>query len=243
MSTTEQFNVIVINKAGKVGKSTISKHLIAPMLRADWIQVETFNDSGQGATAKVAGRKFEFVAEAVVGATKSLCIDIGNSNYQAVMKELQEIDGFASRIHCWVVPCKESAGVMNDSLSTVADLIDYLGVDPGRIVVLPNDIEAPEEGLDSFKKLVLAAKKIGFHFCSVAIPQNPKFDVFNADERSVFQIAADDTDYDAAIAAEPDDEKRRRLTQASILRGRARTLAGKFKQVWSALPLASLAAA
>jgi len=73
-----------------------------------------------------------------------------------------------------------------------ADLIDNLGVDPGRIVVLPNDIEAPEEGLDSFKRLVLAAKKIGFHFCSVAIPQNPKFDVFNADERSVIEIAADE---------------------------------------------------
>jgi hypothetical protein len=240
MRTTEQFIVIVINKAGKVGKSTISKHLVAPMLGADWIQVETFNDSGQGAKAKVAGRRFEFVAEAVVGATKSLCIDVGNSNYQAVMKELQEIDGFASRIHCWVVPCRESAGVMNDSLSTVADLVDDLGVDPGRIVVLPNDIEAPEEGLDSFKKLVLAAKTIGFHFCSVAVPQNPKFDVFNADERSVIEIAADDTDYDAAIAAESDEERRYRLTQASVLRSRARTLAGRLKQVWAALSLAGL---
>jgi len=63
------FNVIVIDKAGKVGKSTVAKHLIAPMLGADWIQVETFNDSGKGAAAKVAGRKFEYVAEAVVGGT------------------------------------------------------------------------------------------------------------------------------------------------------------------------------
>lgn len=243
MSNTAQFNVIVINKAGKVGKSTISKHLIAPMLGADWIQVETFNDSGMGAKAMVAGRKFEFVAEAAVGATRSLCIDIGNSNYQAAMKELQEIDGFASRIHLWVVPCKESAGVMNDSLSTIFDLIKNLNLHPGRIVVLPNDVEAPEEGLDSFKKLAHAATKYGFHFCSVAIPQNPKFDVFNADERSVIQIAADETDYDAAIAAETDYDQRDRLAQALILRGRARTLAGKLKQVWSASPLASLVAA
>lgn len=240
--SSKQFNVIVINKAGKVGKSTISKHLIAPMLGADWIQVETFNDSGQGAKAKVAGRRFEFVAEAVVGATKSLCIDIGNSNYQAVMKELEEIDGFANRIHYWVVPCKDSAGVMNDSLSTVADLIERLDVDPGRIVVLPNDID-PDEGLDSFRKLVLAAKKFGFHFCAVAIPQNPKFDAFNADERSVMEIAADDTDYDAAIATQTDDERRHQLTQASLLRDRARALAGKMKQVWGASPLESLAGA
>jgi hypothetical protein len=186
-------NVIVINKAGKVGKSTIAKHLIAPMLDADWIQVETFNDSGKGAVAKVAGRKFEFVAEAVVGATGSRCIDIGNSNYQAVMKELQQIHGFAARIDLWVVPCKESAGIMNDALSTVGELIDKLGVDPSRIVVLPNDIEAPEEGLDSFANVRLAAKKFGFHFCETAVPQNPKFDVFNRDERSVIEIAADET--------------------------------------------------
>jgi hypothetical protein len=234
-------NVIVINKAGKVGKSTISKHLIAPMLGADWIQVETFNDSGSGAKAMVAGRNFEFVAEAAVSATRSLCIDIGNSNYQAAMKELQEIDGFADRVQLWVVPCKESAGVMNDSLSTVLDLIKNLGVHPSRILVLPNDVESPEEGLVSFKKLALAATKYGFHFCTVAIPQNPKFDVFNADERSVMQIAADDTDYDAAIADETDFDQRDRLAQALILRGRARALAGKLNQVWLASPLASLA--
>lgn len=243
MITKDKFSVIVINKAGKVGKSTISKHLIAPLLDADWIQVETFNDSGQGAKAKVAGRKFEFVAEAVVGATKSLCIDVGNSNYQSVMKELQAIGEIASRIHCWVIPCNDTAGVMNDSLSTIVDLIDNLGVDPARIMVLPNDIESPEEGLEKFTKLDLASKKIGFHFCRIAIPQEPRFDVFNADDRSVIQFAADDTDYDAAIAVEADDDQRYRLTQALILRGRARRLSAKFRQVWSSSPLASLSAA
>jgi hypothetical protein len=241
MSNT--FNVIVINKAGNVGKSTVSKHLIAPMLGADWIQVETFNDSGKGATVKVAGRKFEYVAQAVVGAGVGLCIDIGSSNYQAVMKELQEIDGIAARIDYWVIPCKENAGTMNDALSTVADLIDKLGVDPSRIVVLPNEIEAPEEGLDSFEKVRLAAKKYSFHFCNTAIPQNPKFDVFNADERSVIDIAADETDFDAAIAAEGDVQERRRLAQKSILRCRARNLAETLKRVWAALPLATSAAA
>lgn len=243
MNTKDKFSVIVINKAGKVGKSTISKHFVAPLLGADWIQVETFNDSGHGAKAKVAGRKFEFVAEAIVGATKSLCIDVGNSNYQAVMKELQAIGDIANRIDCWVIPCKESAGVMNDSLATIVDLIDKLGVDPARIMVLPNDIESPEEGLEKFVKLDLASKKIGFHFCRVAIPEEPKFDVFNADERSIVQFAADDTDYDAAIAVATDDDHRYRLTQASILRGRARRLTQLFRQVWSESPLASLSAA
>lgn len=243
MNTTQKINFAVINKAGKVGKSTISKHLIAPMLNADWIQVETFNDSGQGAKAKVAGRMFEFVAEAVFGATRSLCIDIGNSNYQAAMKELQELDRFADRIHGWVVPCTQSAGVMNDSLSTVMDLIEKLGVDPRRIVVLPNDIEIPEEAPANFRKLALAAEKFGFHFCEVVVPQYRRFDAFNLDKRPVTEIAADDFDFDAAIAAEIDIDKRHSLTQAACLSSRSRTIAGRMREVWFGSPLASLAAA
>jgi hypothetical protein len=104
MDTKKHVNVVVINKAGKVGKSTISKHLVAPMLGADWIQVETFNDSGQGAKAKIAGRKFDYVAEAVLDATRSLCIDIGNSNYQASLKEMRDIwaaAGFKDTLLRW----------------------------------------------------------------------------------------------------------------------------------------------
>ncbi|WP_337179462.1 hypothetical protein [Hydrogenophaga borbori] len=240
MDAKKHVNVVVINKAGKVGKSTISKHLVAPMLGADWIQVETFNDSGQGAKAKIAGRKFDYVAEAVLDATRSLCIDIGNSNYQASLKEMRDIDGFADRIHCWIIPCKESAGVMNDSLTTVKDLIEKLNVDPNRIVILPNAIEDPEEGLDGFWKIANAAKAIKFHFCEVAIPQNPKFDVFNEDPRTVIEIATDSTDYDAMNATETDPEKRYANTQASLLRRRARTLAGRLHEVWTKSPLDSL---
>ena len=75
------------------------------------------------------------------------------------------------------------------------------------------------------------------------MPQNPKFDVFNSDKRSVIEIASDETDFDAAIAGEADAEKRHRMTQASILQSRARTLAITLRQVWMALPLAQLAAA
>ena len=65
MSKSKIYNVVVVNKAGKVGKSTLAKHLVVPMLKADWIQVETFNDTGAGALAPIAGRKFGFVAEAI----------------------------------------------------------------------------------------------------------------------------------------------------------------------------------
>lgn len=234
MLNNKPYYVVVINKAGKVGKSTLSKNFIAPMLCADWLQVETFNDSGEGAKQKIAGRKFEFVAKEVYRAKNSLCIDVGNSNYQAAMKELKSLDSFANRIHLWLIPCKESAGVMNDSLATVEDLINNLGVDPRRIVVLPNDIESPEDGLDGFRNIARAAKEFGFQFCEIAIPQESKFDNFNADMRSVFEIAKDETDFDAELDRLAEGEEKERLVQEMHLRDRARGLSGRFRQVWAA---------
>jgi len=240
MSTNLRFNVVVINKAGKVGKSTLSKHLIAPLLGADWIQVETFNDSGQGASAKVAGRKLGFVAEAIATSERSKCIDVGNSNYESAKKEMSQIDGFTDEIDYWVVPCKESAGVMNDSLSTVAELINDLNVDPARIVVIPNEIERPEDGLDSFSSVVAAANRFNFHFCTMAIGENQIFDVFNGDSRSIFQIASADVDYGLLIAKEADPDARAKLAQAKVLQGRARYLARNLAAVWASSPLSSM---
>lgn len=243
MSTRNRATVVVINKAGKVGKSTLSKHLISPMLGADLIQVETFNDTGHGAQIKVAGRNFEHIAAEVIEGTKNMCIDVGNSNYQTVMKEMQENVDFARRIHFWVIPCRDSAGVINDSLSTVQDLLSRLEVDPARIVILANDIEEPEAGLENFNTVRAAAKHFGFHFCETAIPQNPKFDVFNARPESVMRIAEDDTDYDAKIAVESDGLAREELTRAVLLRGRAQWIASRLRLVWNKSPLVSLTAA
>lgn len=233
-------NVIVINKAGKVGKSTIAKQLISPMMGAEWIQVETFNDSGTGAKAKIAGRRFGFIAEAVAALTGSKCIDIGNSNYEAAMKEMRQIEGFADEIAFWVVPCRQSAGMMNDTISTVGELINDLGVEPARIVVIPNGIEDSEFGLDAFASVARAASRIGFHFCKAPLVEAPTFDVFNKDERSILEIAAEKVDYAALIGAEADADKREKLAAAKVLSGRARFLARNLRGVWAATPLAAL---
>lgn len=240
MKNHNPVNVAVINKAGKVGKSTISKHLIAPMLGASWIKIETFNSSAVGSEAKINGRKFDYVAERIISREQSFCIDIGSSNYQAVMKSLAEIDGISHKIDFWVVPCRESAGVITDSLSTIEDLVNELGVDPAKIIVIQNFIEDTEEPSRVFDGVVEAAHIVGFNFCRIAIPHNPKFDAFDASEKSVMEIASDDTDFDALIERETNSEDRLRLTREVIAVRRAKSLAGRLREVWSATPLARI---
>lgn len=212
------------------------------MLSAEWIQVETFNDTGNGSGAKISGRKFGFVSDAVAAATSNKVIDIGNSNYESAVKEMKQIDGFVDEIDFWVIPCKENAGMINDSISTVAELINDLAVDPSKIIMIPNEIERPEDGLDSFAAAMKAAKKAGFHFCQAPIVENARFDTFNADPRSIMEIAADDVDYTALIAAEEDPEKRADLASKKTLQGRARFLARNLRGVWDSTPMAALTA-
>lgn len=238
-----QINIVVINKAGKVGKSTISKHLIVPMLGAEWIQVETWNDTGTGSTQKVSGRKFGYVAQAVAASTANIVIDVGNSNFEEAKKEMMQIDGFVDQIDFWVVPCKENAGVQNDSISTVGVLINDLDVKPSKIIVIPNEVERPEEGLAGFDPVARAAVKFGFHFCPSPIVQNPKFDIFNTFPRSILEVADENIDYSALIvAAGTDLLKRDSLAEAMVLQGRARFLARNLRGVWAATPLSSLTA-
>lgn len=240
MKNYNSVNVAVINKAGKVGKSSISKHLIAPMLSASWIKVETFNSSAEGSDAKINGRKFDYVAERILAREQSFCIDVGSSNYQAVMKSLEEIDGISHEIDFWVVPCRESAGVITDSLSTIEDLVNELRVDPAKIIVIQNFIEDTEEPSKVFDGVVAAARDVGFSFCRVAIPHNPKFDSFDAEKKSVMEIASDDTDFDALIEKESNSEERLRLTREVIAVRRAKSLAGRLREVWYATPLAEI---
>ena len=232
--------IFVISKAGKAGKSTLAKQLIAPILGADWIQIETFNETGAGAKATIGGRKLGFVADAIALQDGHKVIDIGISNYESSLKELEQIDGFADSIDFWVVPCQPIAGHIVETLSTIDDLLNRLEVEPQKIIVIPNSVERPEEGTDDFRAVISAARKIGFTFVESCIVQNPVFAMLSNDKRSIIEIANEKIDYPALIAAEPDSEKKGQLANAKTLQSRTKFIARHLRGVWASSPLSSL---
>lgn len=236
----KKFTLGILNKAGKAGKSTFAKQFIAPILGADWIQIETFNEKGAGAALTMGGRKLGLIAEAMALQLTHKVFDIGSSNYEAALKEMEEIDGFAAEVDAWVIPVQPIIGHINETLSTIADLINRLGVEPSKIVVIPNSVERPEDGYDDFAAIAAAAKKFGFHFVEACIVQNPVFALLSGDHRSIIEIADEVIDYPALIAAETDVEKRANLAAAKTLQGRAKFLARNLRGVWASSPLAAL---
>lgn len=140
--------VVVINRAGKVGKSTISKNLFVPAMCADWIQVETFNDAGVGADGKTIGKRFYQVSERAMRDDANVVVDIGASNYADALNQLQGLGTFVGLVNLWVVPTTMADGVVRDSFATAEDLINELEVDPSRIVILPNRVSDPTEYVD-----------------------------------------------------------------------------------------------
>lgn len=209
--------VVTINRAGKVGKSTLAKHLFAPALAADWLQVETFNDAGTGADGKTIGKRFHQVAERVLGGDRSVIVDVGASNYAESIAQLQGLSTFVGLVNLWVVPTVMSEGVIRDSFATAEDLITDLDVDPARIVIVPNRVDDPTEQADRVEALQKAAKKLGVTFLGRSVLESQHYDAYNRDERDVFEIAADRTDFMAEIAVAKNAGEQKKADQ--LLRG------------------------
>ena len=237
---SKSLTVVAIHRAGKSGKSTVSKQMLAPLLAADWIQIETFNDSGAGAAAKLSGKNITHVAEAIAAAPGNRVIDIGTSNYQTALREFQEMDGFASDVDFWVIPTQDNTGMVNDAISTIDDLITKLDVEPSRIILICNAVESPEDGLSpEFARAKRAADKLGVHFCEAPIVQAPAFNILNKRETSVIEFADSPIEWASAIAAESDDKKKAELAAEMQLHRRAKFLARNLRGVFSSTPIAA----
>lgn len=234
--------VVVISKAGKAGKSTISKQLVAPMLNADWIEIETINEKGTGATMTVAGRKIDAVAALISEKQSNIVLDIGISNYQLFMKELSQLDEMVSAVDYWIIPLQPGRAFIVEGISTANDLDQMLGVDPSRIIFFPNNVEEPDDMDEDFDSVIELCQKNKMHFVDAPIIQNPVFAIMSKRETSIIDYANQKIDWDAKIQAEKNESVRSKLAAEKVLQQRVRFLAKNLRGVWANSPLADLGA-
>lgn len=234
--------ITVISKAGKAGKSTISKQLIAPMLNAQWIEIETFNEKGTGSAMTVSGKKIDSIAEAIGTANAHIAMDVGISNYDMFMKELAQLDSTVEAIDFWVIPLQPVPAFIVEGLSTAKDLVEKLGVETDRIVFIANSVEEPDDLEVDFAKVISACKATGMHFVPSPIVQNPVFSTMAKREKSIIEYADESIDWDAKIQAESDTDARVKLASEKVLQQRVRFLARNLRGVWASSPMASLSA-
>jgi len=234
-------NVAVVSFAGTVGKTTLTKEMVVPLLgNAQRIQIESINSAAEGADVAMHARQFRYLAEKLVVSRDNLVIDIGGSNIESVLAQMAKMEGIEEDIHWWVVPVDERTKVITDTLNTISHLINELNVDPARIVVVANNIEYPKDMHNRLGPVLAAAKKAGFHFHPMGVLKSDLFDEVKDSKKCIIELADDTTDYGPLIAAENDEKKRDELGRKVTVRRMARSLARNIRDVWAATPMGTV---
>jgi len=233
-------NVVVINFAGSIGKTTITKQLLAPMMgECTRIQIESINSASSGADIEIDATQFTSLAERIALRKENLLIDIGGSNVESVLKQMAAMQGFQGDVDFWVVPVDERSKVMTNTINTVSHLLNDLDIEPEKIVVIANNIEFPKLFHKKFAPIFTAAKSGGFNFSDYSIMKSDLFDLVKDDDRSIIEIANETTDFNALIVGEEDDAKLALLGRAAVHRVMAKSLEKNLRAVWASTPLSA----
>src|SRR6218665_739571 len=129
-----RMNIAVINFSGNVGKSTVARHLLLPRIPgADLMAIKTLNAAeGQG----LRGRQFGGLQE-YLQSVFSVVVDIGASNVEELMGQMQRYRGSHEDFDAFVVPTVPAIKQQQDTIATLIEL-SRLGVAASRLKLVFN---------------------------------------------------------------------------------------------------------
>jgi hypothetical protein len=190
----------VINFSGNVGKTTVARHLLAPRIPGcQVVAVESINaDDGQSVT--IRGRQFAQLQE-FLQSVDNVVIDIGASNVEELLKLMrryrdsqQDFDGF-------IVPTVPARKQQQDTAATLAELA-RIGVSPERLRLVFNQVDDDNPIDRTFETLLAYCASSGVVQPRLAatISFNEVYALVRGTGQSLAELAADSTDYKAAIA-------------------------------------------
>lgn len=240
--------IAVMNYSGNVGKSTLTRHLLAPrMPDAEVIAVETINaDDPSAVGEQIPAAEFEALQHRWLIA-EDVIVDIGASNVEQFVASMTESEGSHEDFDLYVVPTVAEEKQQRDTCKTIDTLMD-LGVPPEKIRLVFNKVDRVRN------ELVARFAKIfelwGRDQCFVLDPtavvyQSVAYSMSAEAGVTLAQICADQTDYKALLAqARQDNDKGRldRYARLLALRQRAtgvnRELTAVFESITSGVELA-----
>ena len=149
--------IAVINFSGNVGKSTVARHLLLPRVPgAELIAIESLNaDEGQGQALR--GRQFGELQE-YLQTVSSVVVDIGASNVEELMAQMQRYRGSHEDFDAFVVPTVPALKQQQDTIATVIEL-NRLGVSASRLKLVFNMVESGIAVAQAFDPLLAFLKQ------------------------------------------------------------------------------------
>ena len=247
-------NIAVVNFSGNVGKTTIVRHLLAPNLPDHTIvAVETINlDRNGKETITTSGRKVGKNIDDLIVNTNTI-FDVGGSNIEGFMAELQKRDGAHQEIDLFLVPVTPEKKKMGDTINIISELSN-LGVPPEKIKTVFNLVDpADEESLPETFGMI-------YEFFSYKGPDkkkplppcfmlSEKWTIFKSEvfeiawnkntpeekPLTVYDLAADTTDYKQMVRETPDPDHKRLFARKLVAVRLARMVKSNLDNVFAEL--------
>lgn len=237
--------VAVINLSGNTGKTTLSKHLLAPQLGARRIQIEDVNTSDGEPDLELAAGRFKQLAAELNAADddESFVIDIGASNAKLMVEQFSQLRTTRADIDFWVVPVVPAAKQKADSINTVATLMK-IGVAADRIVMVLNNV-IDTDAIETDFAAILATRELGVNVTDQVVLASEVFEMMKGQNESVFDIAGNRPDFKAllkAARADGNTEEVKALGERMVVQDMAEAASENLKAVFDSTPIAAAAA-
>lgn len=236
MKEKTERNVVVINKSGNPGKTTMSSDLIAPRLQNLGLvaYVESVNSIpsqyGEPIGRVYAAHEFGQVESELLLAmrtNKSVVVDFGASDFNTTVEMLSQYSKFKDAVDLYVVPCTVDKKIQTDTVETILTLLD-LGVEPQKIRVIFNRVAMRDKtkilttfaGIFKFQEQVKADHKKTFVVNeNIVVMESEAFKRLGELGLNMAAMLADKTDYSAAVTGAQDEDEKFHFANMDSIQG------------------------
>ncbi len=233
--------VAVINLSGNTGKTTLSKHLFAPLLNARRVQIEDVNVGDGEPDLELAAGKFKLLAAElnVADDSDNFVIDIGASNAKLMIEHFADLKTTRSAVDFWVIPVVSASKQKMDSLNTANTLIK-IGVEPSKIVMVLNNV-TDIDSLEHDFAAIIGVRELGIQVANEAVLSSDVFEMLKGDVSNVFDLVKTPPDFKALLkAARKADDKEaiKNVGVKMVMQDLVEAAAKNLRAVFESTPLA-----
>jgi hypothetical protein len=236
---TKKLTIIVLNFSGNIGKSVISRHLLAPRLNAKVVSVETINanDHDKTEVKQVKANQFKEIMETIFSIDDTVIIDVGSSNVEIFLDEMITVVDSHEDIDYFVIPTTPETKTQIDTIKTMATL-SQLGIEADKIRLVFNKITEPDKLEYDFNGIFLYhAESQSFKLQpSALIRRNDLYSLLAG--KQIKEILEDPNDYkelasNKSLSQEERLDLRSQLTRQRLAKGVNQELDAVFNALFS----------
>ncbi|WP_243787578.1 StbB family protein [Pseudomonas amygdali] len=189
--------VVVINYTGTVGKTTIAANLLWPRMGgAPLYAIESINETAENLgldVEKLRGNAFRELFKRLMLEDQAI-IDVGASNVEDFMANLEEFEEAHEEVDYFVVPVTSGTKEQKETVSMIGSL-SSLGIPPEKILILFNRVK---KDVKAEFPIIFAYHQRADAFTlnsECAVFESELFDALSIHRISMQSVMDDDTDY------------------------------------------------